>query len=79
MHEVVVEDQCGVSPNLAPTSSGLIVVVLPHQRLSSHQMPPIFDCDIFVVAYYAIFTNKCPAAGGEGTLDFTNKYPVGDT
>jgi hypothetical protein len=79
MHEVVVEDQCGVSPNLAPTSSGLIVTVLPHQCLSSHQMPPIIDCYVFVVAYYGDFTNKCPAAGGKGTLHFTNKYPMGDT
>ena len=79
MHEVVVEDQCGVSPNLAPTSSGLIVAVLPHQRLSSHQIPLIFDCYVFVIAYYGDFTNKCPAAGGEGTVNFTNKYPMGDT
>ena len=47
--------------------------------MSSHQMPPIFDCYVFVVAYYRDFTNKCLTAGGEGILHFTNKYPMGDT
>ena len=77
MHEVAVEDQCCVSPNFIGFNYCRPVTSMPVLRSNATNIIWLLHLHCCILWR---FHQQAPAAGGEGTFDFANKWcPVGDT